>query len=285
MPLKGLLPRVALATALIGAASMGGAAPASAAACSSGSGVTVVIDNGSSISTRCAGGDPSSAIDALKAVAAVVSPQRFPGSVVCRIDGFPSKTSDPCMVMPPETAYWAFFHAPAGGTWIYSSSGVASYNPAPGSVIGFRFGSGQAPRVAPPAAPAPKPSPTPRPSTATPKPTVAPTSTPTAARPRTSTTSTPATPTPSATLVAPSGSASTATKSPNAAAGQSGSPSGSTGPAAGPAASPAAAPATTSADEADAGGSPWGVALAALAVLGLGAVALRTARQRHTQVG
>ena len=84
--------------------------------------------------------------------------------------------------MPPGDAYWAFFHAKRGGSWVYSSSGVASYDPAPGTVVGFRFGSGQKPRVAPPdptktSAPAPtattsKPKPTtskPRPTTSAPK--------------------------------------------------------------------------------------------------------------------
>jgi len=66
-----------------------------------------------------------------------------------RINGYPS--SDPCVRMPPAGAYWAFFHAKRGGSWVYSSSGVASYDPAPGTVVGFRFGSGQKPRVAPPA--------------------------------------------------------------------------------------------------------------------------------------
>ena len=153
------------------------ASPASAAACSGTSGVTVVVDKGGSISTKCASGDPSSALSALKAAGFSVDyPQQFPGSVVCRINGYPS--SDPCVRMPPGDAYWAFFHAKRGGSWVYSSNGVASYNPAPGSVVGFRFGSGQQPGIAPPAptktsAPAPTkttPKPAPKPPTTTPKP-------------------------------------------------------------------------------------------------------------------
>src|SRR5690242_8034048 len=90
----------------------GGAAQA--AACPGTSGVTVVIDYGSSTTTACAPGDPSSAMSALKSVATVVSPQRYPGQVVCRINGVPSAASDPCMQMPPANAYWAFYHAPRG---------------------------------------------------------------------------------------------------------------------------------------------------------------------------
>lgn len=162
------------AAGLAGAGLVAAAAPANAAACSGTSGVTVVIDTGSSVSTRCASGG-GSAMAALTSVASVVSPQQFPGSVVCRIDGVPA--SDPCVRMPPSSAYWGFFHAPRGGSWTYSSDGVASYSPAAGSVIGFRFGSGQQPRTAPPAPTATvAPTPTPKPTTprATPKPPTAP---------------------------------------------------------------------------------------------------------------
>ncbi len=154
------------------------AAPASAAACSGTTGVTVVVDTGSSISTKCASGDPSSALKALTSAGfSVAYPQQYPGSVVCRINGYPA--SDPCVRMPPAGAYWALFHAKRGGSWAYSSSGVGSYNPAPGSVVGFRFGSGQQPGIAPPAAtktsaPTPTktvPKPKPKPTTAAPKPT------------------------------------------------------------------------------------------------------------------
>ena len=152
-PAPRLLRRLAGAVAATGLALAGlvvAAAPASAAACSGTSGVTVVVDTGGSVSTKCASGDPSSALKALASAGfSVTYPQQYPGSVVCRINGYPS--SDPCVRMPPGDAYWAFFHAKRGGSWVYSSNGVASYDPAPGTVVGFRFGSGQQPRVAPPA--------------------------------------------------------------------------------------------------------------------------------------
>jgi hypothetical protein len=175
------LAGAAAASGLALAGLVAAAWPASAAACSGSTGVTVVVDTGGSTSTKCASGDPSSALSALKAAGfSVTYPQQYPGSVVCRINGYPA--SDPCVRMPPGDAYWAFFHAKRGGSWVYSSSGVATYDPAPGSVVGFRFGSGQQPGIAPPAAtrtsaPAPtkttstlKPTPSaPRPTT--PKPT------------------------------------------------------------------------------------------------------------------
>ena len=161
------LARLVAAAALVAVGGLtlpGGAAQA--AACSGTTGVTVVVDYGATTTTSCAPGDPASAMSALKAVATVVSPQRYPGTVVCRIKGVPA--SDPCIQMPPASAYWAFFHASRGGSWSYSQSGVASYNPAPGTVIGFAFGSGGAPDTAPPAAastPKPSSSSSPRPST------------------------------------------------------------------------------------------------------------------------
>ena len=174
---RRVLGRLAGAVAATGLAAAGlvvAAAPASAAACSGTSGVTVVVDTGGSTSTRCASGDPSSALKALTGAGfSVTYPQQFYGTVVCRIDGYPE--SDPCFRMPPGDAYWAFFHAKRGGSWVYSSTGVASYDPSPGTVVGFRFGSGQQPRIAPPAPPkTSEPAPTkttsePDPTTAAPK--------------------------------------------------------------------------------------------------------------------
>ncbi|NNM46067.1 hypothetical protein [Knoellia koreensis] len=186
------LARVVPAILLAGAG--GFAVPvgsADAAACSGTSGVNVVIDYGSSTTVSCAPGDPSSAMAALKSVASVVSPQRYPGTVVCRINGIPA--SDPCVQMPPANAYWAFYHAPAGGSWTYSNVGVAGYNPAPGSSIGFAFGAGARPSVAPPAS-APKPSPKPNPSSSRPKPPAPPAPKGTASSPKPKASSTAGTP-------------------------------------------------------------------------------------------
>ncbi len=151
------------------AAVLGAASPAAAAACSTaGSGVTVVVRG----SVGCAGGDPSTALAALHAAGhSTVMVQRFPAAL-CRIDGAPA--SDPCVVMPPSSAYWSLWTAKRGGSWVFASTSVVSYNPAPGTVVGFAFGAGSPPSVAPPAAPAPaptrtsKPKPTPTHSTAAP---------------------------------------------------------------------------------------------------------------------
>ncbi|MEO6019922.1 MAG: hypothetical protein ABIP45_06705 [Knoellia sp.] len=170
----GVLAGATLATAGL----VGASAPAQAASCSGTNGVTVVIQSSNGTSTHCASGDPSSAMNALASVASVTQVQTQPG-FICQIDGYPNTN---CSRTPPASAYWAFFHGGAGGSWTYSQSGAASYDPAPGSSIGFRFGSGAAPSVSP-ASPAPAPTRTtstpktttiaPKPSTAKPRPTAA----------------------------------------------------------------------------------------------------------------
>ena len=279
------LRRLAGAVAATGLALAGlvvAAAPASAAACSGTSGVTVVVDTGASVSTKCASGDPSSALNALATAGfSVTYPQQYPGSVVCRINGYPS--SDPCVRMPPGDAYWAFFHAKRGGSWVYSSSGVASYDPAPGTVVGFRFGSGQQPRVAPPAptktstpVPTKKPTPKPTKTTSAPKPTT-PKATPTSGGATSSTGSTPG---------AVGGSASTrpsATSSASATASASASPSsGATDDAsASPSGTPSDLAAAPTSSDADDGNGPGTLVAGVALVLLVAGGAAYAARKRR----
>lgn len=253
-------------------------APAYAAACSGTSGVTVVVDNGSSISTGCAAGDPSSALSALQAAGhTTVMVQTQPG-FLCRIDGFPAR--DPCVRVPPTTAYWAFFYAERGGSWVYSASGATSYNPAPGTVVGFRFDSGAAPHVAPPAAVAPTPTPT---RTAAPAPAPTRTAAPPAPAPRTTTAAPRTTTPPRATTTAPS-----ATRHTSASASASATRSSTTGPSAttsstqaSETATPLAAAPSPSAPGAESGGgSPTGLLAGALLATGLGTAAVVVGRRR-----
>lgn len=150
------------------------AAPAGAAACSGTSGVTVVVQfPDGDIVVRCAPGDPSSGFDALaRAGFDFTRVEKFPGAL-CRIDGVPDASIDPCQNMPPANAFWKYSYAEPGGTWIASNQGAGSRNPKPGTVEGWRYGDGAAPGIAPPGtrstpattAPAtPKPTQPPRPS-------------------------------------------------------------------------------------------------------------------------
>jgi hypothetical protein len=145
--------RAVVLTALAGAALAVPAAPAAAASCTEGGGVTVVVDFaslGGGTPTRCAPGDPSSGLAALRS--AGFTPTRAaqePGYFVCRIDGKPA--NDPCQRTSPANAYWSYWNAKPGGTWMYASSGAADHDPAPGTVEGWAFGAGLPPSTPPPA--------------------------------------------------------------------------------------------------------------------------------------
>ncbi|WP_114202891.1 hypothetical protein [Janibacter anophelis] len=148
--------------ALLAGAGLVGAAPAHAAGCTGSSGVTVVVDYGGSTDVRCASGNPGTAGAALTSAGfSVDQVQRQPGAI-CRINSAPDVA---CVNMPPTSQYWAVFHASPGGSWTYASKGAWSLAAAPGSVVGFRLGSGQSPSIAPPKPAAPtttsRPSPTP----------------------------------------------------------------------------------------------------------------------------
>lgn len=119
--------------------------------------VTVVVDFaslGGGSATRCSIRDPSSGIEALEKAGFSVTPV-YNEAFVCRIDGKPA--SDPCRQTPPSNAYWSYWHAKPGGSWVWSSKGAGTYDPAPGSVEGWAFGAGKPPSTPPPA---PRPAPT-----------------------------------------------------------------------------------------------------------------------------
>jgi hypothetical protein len=41
--------------------------------------------------------------------------------------------------MPSATAYWSYWHAPAGGTWASSQEGAQTSKPTPGGFEGWAF--------------------------------------------------------------------------------------------------------------------------------------------------
>ena len=123
-----------------------GVGPATAAAtCRGTSGVSVIVDygtTGSGIDKRCAPGDPTSGLTTLTGASLPYTfVPRQPG-LVCTINQVP----DPCNGAPP-TAYWSYWHLRADKTWEFSSVGAGSYNPAPGATEGWAFGKGKPPRV------------------------------------------------------------------------------------------------------------------------------------------
>ena len=72
--------------------------------------------------------------------------QTQPG-FICRINGTPA--SDPCVTTPPADSYWAYYHAPLGGTWQYSTLGASARTAAAGTVEGWAFGDGARPGSVP----------------------------------------------------------------------------------------------------------------------------------------
>jgi hypothetical protein len=54
---------------------------------------------------------------------------------------YPTPARESCVLTPPSSAYWTFWHAgPGQNTWSYSQAGATGYAPAPGSVELWVFG-------------------------------------------------------------------------------------------------------------------------------------------------
>jgi hypothetical protein len=177
-----------LAASLVGGGVVLGLGPtallptAGAATCTSGGGVSVVVDYrelGGGVTTACAAdGAGKSATAIVESVGVSLTyAQRQPG-FVCRVNGVP--TSDPCVTTSPADAYWGLWWSDGkSGSWTYSSYSSGSLTVPAGGSVGWAWkqGSGNAapPGVAPPVFAA-SPSPTSSPSSA---PTSSPSSSPT----------------------------------------------------------------------------------------------------------
>ncbi|MEE4546163.1 hypothetical protein V2S66_29875 [Streptomyces sp. V4-01] len=54
---------------------------------------------------------------------------------------YPASAQEHCVLTPPATAYWSYWHAaPGQNSWSYSQLGAMSYHPEPGSVDLWTFG-------------------------------------------------------------------------------------------------------------------------------------------------
>jgi LPXTG-motif cell wall-anchored protein len=141
------------------------AAPAQAAACAKGTGVTVVVDYqqlGGGTSTRCVSGGGSKAAAAFSAAGVGLQrASRQPG-FVCRVNAKPADAG--CVQASPSDAYWSLWVSSGNGSWSYATVGVDGLSVPQGGWVAFSWQgqSGRAqPGVAPVgAAPAPKPAPT-----------------------------------------------------------------------------------------------------------------------------
>lgn len=178
---RALGTAAALLVAAVGALAVttGAAAPAQAAACTSGKGVTVVVDRGAlggGVSAVCvSGGAGQSAWALLDGAFGVDGVQRQPG-FICRVGGAPADAA--CVNTPPADAYWGLYHSNGkSGTWTYSTTGAGSLKAVEGGYVAVSWqdgGSADVPGLSPAvhktSTPTPKPT-----ATSTPKPTATPT--------------------------------------------------------------------------------------------------------------
>ena len=151
---------VAALAVLCGAALTGlgpGAVPAMAAPqpmgkCTTSSGVVLAVDFshwGGPLLRSC-GTTPTTGYTLLNQGGwASTGTQHDGPAFICRIGyggyqggkQYPTSKDDPCVLTPPATAYWSYWHADAGqNTWSYSRLGAMSYHPKPGGVDLWIFG-------------------------------------------------------------------------------------------------------------------------------------------------
>lgn len=114
--------------------------------CQTGSGVSLVIDFGSSsdkeVSEFCVSDFASSGWDIFDAAGIDVSgTSEYPTGFVCRLSGWPNEDAQPC-TKTPTTAQgsWGYFVADSTESdWKYSGQGAATRKPGCGAAEGWRF--------------------------------------------------------------------------------------------------------------------------------------------------
>lgn len=122
MPRPSRIAALAAAGLVSAAASLAlPAAPAQAAYCSGGAGVSVVVDYGAlggATATGCGGG-ASVASTAFTNAGFALTPHPRQQAFVCKVDNRPADGN--CM---GTDAYWGFFVSDDGKGWVYASAGV-----------------------------------------------------------------------------------------------------------------------------------------------------------------
>lgn len=162
------LLRLVAAALVVAAAGLTAPAPAaaSAAPCTSDTGVTVVVDFnglGGGVHQVClAGGGGKSAASLFPSAGFPLSyATRMPG-YVCRVNGVPA--SDPCVNTSPADAYWSLWHSDGdASSWTYAGVAAGSLTVPDGGMVAFSFDdvAGNAPPSASPSRPQAAPAPPP----------------------------------------------------------------------------------------------------------------------------
>ncbi|MER5780003.1 hypothetical protein ABT144_38025 [Streptomyces sp. NPDC002039] len=153
-----VLARAAAALGLTVAAFAATAAPAGAAPqpmgqCTTSSGVVLAVDFshwGGPVYRSC-GTTPTTGYELLNQGGWATTGTGHDGpAFICRIGysghqggrQYPTPQQDDCVLTPPASAYWSYWHAdPGQNTWDYSQLGAMLYKPRPGSVDLWVFGS------------------------------------------------------------------------------------------------------------------------------------------------
>ncbi|MYX30135.1 hypothetical protein GTY75_26495 [Streptomyces sp. SID8381] len=153
----GAVARAAAVLALTVAAGAATAAPAGAAPqpmgrCTTSSGVVLAVDFspwGGPVYRSC-GTTPTTGYELLNQGGWATTGTGHDGpAFICRIGysgyrggkQFPTPQQDDCVLTPPASAYWSYWHAnPGQNTWEYSQLGAMLYRPEPGSVDLWIFG-------------------------------------------------------------------------------------------------------------------------------------------------
>ncbi|MEV6853960.1 hypothetical protein ACIF6I_15105 [Streptomyces microflavus] len=138
--------------ALLAPASPAGSAPQPIGRCTTSSGVVLAVDFshwGGPVYRSC-GTTPTTGYELLNQGGWQTTGTGHDGpAFICRIgysghqDGkqYPRPQQEDCVLTPPASAYWSYWHAnPGENTWEYSQLGAMSYKPRPGSVDLWIFG-------------------------------------------------------------------------------------------------------------------------------------------------
>ncbi|MFJ2770601.1 hypothetical protein [Streptomyces sp. NPDC087300] len=140
------------AAALTATAAPAGAAPQPMGRCTTSSGAVLAVDFsdwGGPILRSC-GSTPTTGYELLNQGGWRTTGTGHDGpAFICRIGysgykggkQFPTAAQDDCVLTPPASAYWSYWHAdPGENTWEYSQLGAMLYKPRPGSVDLWIFG-------------------------------------------------------------------------------------------------------------------------------------------------
>ncbi|MEO3973726.1 hypothetical protein [Streptomyces sp. CAU 1734] len=140
------------AAALAGTAAPAGAAPQPMGRCTTSSGAVLAVDFshwGGPVYRSC-GTTPTTGYELLNQGGWRTTGTGHDGpAFICRIGysghqggrQYPTPRQDDCVLTPPASAYWSYWHAgPGEDTWEYSQLGAMLHKPEPGSVDLWIFG-------------------------------------------------------------------------------------------------------------------------------------------------